>query len=503
MENTYTHEDKNSGYFTVFSCLIFLVMASLILIGLSGIMLYQGRSKANLVQVGALEHLAANYDKELWDRYGLLFLDPRMEAHLEEKTKEYYAAFFQSTERKNGSYSLLALRLEEADILTFGTMEEQDFRYFTTQVKKLMQYEGVKDTVLNLLQKETEETKEQLDQVDDVKDTLDKKDAAIQELPDTNTEVVPETSDSVDQAEAAQTAQTRNPVKTLKSIIKGGLFSYVTQDKKISNNQISPSNLPSGAKKEAKLNVGGMSFSDLSDFRKLLESKEVGSGVDKIAEKGMLALYLEKYFNYYEREEKIQDTALQYEMEYVLGGNLSDAENLEYVVNRLILLRFCCNAVYAFQDTELNAEAMTMATAMVGFTGTAPLIEAAKYTILSAVSLLEAIEDTKRLLQGENISLLKDKSNFRWSVAGKIEKPAETKGISYEKYLMILFLLSGKQKKALLRMQDVMQVNIEKVEPGFLIHNLRAGISLSATVSQKVPFLSGTYEFQTKNQYTY
>lgn len=503
MENTYTHEEKNGGYFTVFSCLIFLVMASLIMVCLGGILLYQGKSKASLVQVGALEHLAANYDKELWNRYGLLFLDPRMEAHLEEKTKEYYNTCFRETKEKTISYSLLDLRLEEMDVQTFGTMQEQQFRYFTTQIKKLIQYEGTKDAVLGLLQKEAEETKEQIGKVDDLKTTLEEKDAAIQELPEKGAEVVPEISDSADLAEAAQTAQTRNPVKTLASILKGGLFSYVTQEKKISKNQISPSNLPSGVKKEAKLKIGGMSFSELSDFRKLMESQEVGNGIGKISEKGMLAFYLKKYFNYYERKDPLEDTALQYEIEYIMGGNLTDDENLEYVVNRLILLRFCCNALYAFQDTELGSEAMTLATAIVGFTGTAPLIEGAKYTILSAVSLLEAIEDTKRLLDGENISLLKDQSSFRWSVTGKKEKPAEMGGFDYEKYLMILFLLSGNQKEQMLRMQDMMQVNIEKTEPGFLIHNVRAGICLSTKVSQRVPFIPGSYEFQIENQYTY
>lgn len=503
MENPYTHEENNGGYFTVFSCLIFLVMASLILACISGISIYQGKSKATLVQVGTLEHLAANYDKELLDRYGLFFLDPRMEAHLEEKTKEYYSTCFQNADEDRASYSLIHLRLEETDIRTFGTMQEQEFRYFTTQIKELMQYEGVKDAVLELLQKEVEDTKEQLDKVDDLKDTLDETDAAMKELSEKDTEVVPETSDSVEQTEAVQNAQTRSPVKTLASILKGGLFSYVTQEKEISKNQISPSNLPSGAKEETKLNVGSMSFSDLSDFRSLMESQEVGNVIDKITEKGVLALYLEKYFNYYEKQDQAEDTVLQYELEYVLGGNQSDEENLEYVVNRLILLRFCCNAIYAFQDTQLKGEAMTLATAMVGFTGTAPLIEATKYTILSAVSLLEAIEDTKRLLAGETISLMKNKSNFRWSVTGKTEKPAETKGFSYEKYLQILFFLSGKEEKQMLRMQDIMQVNIEKKEPGFLIHNLRCGIFLSTKVSQSLSFMPGTYEFQIENQYTY
>lgn len=503
MEKTYTHDEINGGYFTVFSCLIFLAMASLILVCLSGILLYQGKSKASYVQAGALEHIAANYDKELLERYHLFFLDPRMEAHLEEKTRAYYETCFQYETEKISGNPLHFLRLEHLQIETFGTMQEQNFRYFFAQMKEIMKYEATLDILLQVLQGNAEDTKGQLDKVDDLKDTLDEKDAAVQELPEENTEAVPETSYSVEQAEAVTNAQKSNPVKTLSSVLKSGLLSYVMDGKEISKNKISPSNLPSGTTKGEKLNLAGMSFSKLSDFRTLMESQEVGKKISGWSEKGMLAIYMEKYFNHYGKKEKIEDTVLEYEMEYILGGNAMDKENLEYVVNRLVLLRFCFNAIYAYQDPELKSEALTLATAMVGFTGSAPVVEAARYTILSAVSLLEATEDVKRLLAGEKVGILKNKENFHWSVTGITAKGKEKDGLSYETYLMLLFLLSGKQEKNLLRMQDLMQVNIQKEEPGFLIHNLRAGIKLSTTVTQQVFFLPGTYEFQSKDSYCY
>ena len=136
MEKTYTQE--NGGYFTLFSCLIFLVMASLLLLCLDGILLYQGKSKSNLAQAGALEHLAANYDKALWNRYQLFFLDPRAEAHLTDFGEEYYEELFRWNEKSLGGSHLLNLRLQELKIETFGTMEEQEYRYFLAQIEETM-----------------------------------------------------------------------------------------------------------------------------------------------------------------------------------------------------------------------------------------------------------------------------------------------------------------------------------------------------------------------------
>ncbi len=503
MKKTYTHDEIEGGYFTVFSCLIFLVMATLIFTCLGGVLLYQGKSKTNYVQVGALEHLAANYDRELLERYHLFFLDPRMDAHMEEKTKAYYETCFSRAAGKMVGTPLHFLRLEDLQIATFGTMQEQNYRYFTTQVKEYLKYEVTTDALLQTLQGNATDTKTQLDKVDGLKETLDEKDAAVQELPEENTESVPETSYSVEQAEAVTNAQKSNPVKTLASIMKGGLLSYVTEGKEISKNKISSSCLPSGTPKGEKMNLAGMSFSKLSDFRTLMESQEVGKETSTWSEKGMLAIYMEKCFPCYGKKEKFEDTVLNYEMEYILGGNTTDEENLEYVMQRLILLRFCFNAIYAYQDVELNEEALVLATAMSGFTGSAVIVEATKYTILSAVSLLEAIEDVKRLLAGEKIGILKNKGNFRWSVKGMRENGKEKEGLTYETYLMLLFLLSGKQEQNILRMQDLMQVNIQKKKPGFMVHNLRAGVALQTTVTQKVSFLPGTYEFQSKKTYQY
>ena len=81
-----------------------------------------------------------------------------------------------------------------------------------------------------------------------------------------------------------------------------------------------------------------------------------------------------------------RNTKLLYEIEYILGGQYSDKENLEYVVNRLVLLRFALNSAYAFGNEELRAQALSMAAMLTGITGTPEFIEAVRYIILAAVN---------------------------------------------------------------------------------------------------------------------
>ena len=53
--------------------------------------------------------------------------------------------------------------------------------------------------------------------------------------------------------------------------------------------------------------------------------------------------------------------ALDYELEYILGGKESDRENLEAVANKLVLLRFVPNYLYLQTNSTRQAEARAAA----------------------------------------------------------------------------------------------------------------------------------------------
>ena len=161
-----------------------------------------------------------------------------------------------------------------------------------------------------------------------------------------------------------------------------------------------------------------------------------------------------------------EDTALDYEVEYILGGKDSDVGNLKVVVNRIVALRSSLNFISILQDSEKKNEAYALATAMVGFTGMPLLITAFQMLILTAWSTAEAITDVKALLEGEKVPTIKSASQWNLSIEGfknftgkDIETVSYESGLDYEDYLRVLLAMQGKQKQYY-RTMDVIQLNM-------------------------------------------
>lgn len=172
---------------------------------------------------------------------------------------------------------------------------------------------------------------------------------------------------------------------------------------------------------------------------------------------------LEHFGNAVETKE---DTALDYEVEYILGGKDSDVGNLKVVVNRIVALRSSLNFISILQDSAKKNEAYTLATAMVGFTGMPLLITAFQILILTAWSMAEAVTDVKALLEGEKVPTIKNSTQWNLSIedfknfTGKdIETVSYESGLEYEDYLRVLLAMQGKQKQYY-RTMDVIQLNM-------------------------------------------
>ena len=62
-------------------------------------------------------------------------------------------------------------------------------------------------------------------------------------------------------------------------------------------------------------------------------------------------------------ESKSDSRNLDYEIEYLIGGNETDEENLKDVVGKLLLVRMGLNYTYLMTDMGRQGEAETMAAA--------------------------------------------------------------------------------------------------------------------------------------------
>lgn len=291
-----------------------------------------------------------------------------------------------------------------------------------------------------------------------------------------------------DYSDIATTEEAKNPLKTLKEAAGQSVLKLVVPNiKELSKNKIVQgdqlANQYLGEKKEG--------LSSLLDFVQNLEGEEGGKGLfEELLDNGIKEFdwsslsstanvflvneYINQQFHNYTSEERKENLALNYELEYILTGHNNDRKNLETVVNRLVLWRTVLNFVSILSDREKGEQAGAAATALAGITGMEPLIQAAKTLILIVWSFDEALVDVAALLRNQSVVALKSGKQFQMKfsdlfciTADTIEKKAKQikkeKDFSlfYEDYLN-LFLLIGEKQRIYYRAMDLIQENIRR-----------------------------------------
>lgn len=218
----------------------------------------------------------------------------------------------------------------------------------------------------------------------------------------------------------------------------------------------------------------------------------------------------------------LDDTALDYEVEYIIGGNDSDLANLKVVVNELVALRSGLNFISILKDSAKKNEAYTLATAMVGFTGMPLLITVFQMLILTAWSAAEAITDVKSLLDGQKVPTIKSSAQWNLSIedfknfTGKnLESTSYESGLEYEDYLRVLLAVQGRQKQYF-RTMDMIQADMCLNEnEDFRLEECIVGVQICAQytaaqlftsfgfVSSNLESSGGTYSFSIEQFYEY
>ena len=251
----------------------------------------------------------------------------------------------------------------------------------------------------------------------------------------------------------------------------------------------------------------------------LLESADEDSGLSAIAEllengleaggrKFLSAAYMVHHFKSFADKSVKGDTVLEYELEYILSGFMTDKANLSAAATKIMLLRLALCTVYTMSNSKLRAQAGALAASIVGFTGLPFLITIVKYLILFLWAAAQAVIETAAIMRGKKVPVIPNDKSFCLTLA---ELPAFASLVSekadnfnesevyldYENYLLVLLLLEG-QKTQAARAMDIIQENIRyKYDEDFLISNAVTGFSCDAVFEAPVVFskvLSGLWE---------
>ena len=232
-------------------------------------------------------------------------------------------------------------------------------------------------------------------------------------------------------------------LSTVADLIDGGVLAYVMDD--ISEKTIETEDLPS----ESEDTSGSETEESLTD-----------ATLNKV----IFGQYVLDHFG--NAVETKDDTALDYEVEYIIAGKDSDVANMKVIAAEITALRSTLNFISILKDTQKKAEAETLAAAMVGFTGMPLLIKAFQMLILSAWSAAEAVTDVKSLLEGEKVATIKASDEWNLSIdafknftGSGLEAFSCERGLEYEDYLRVLLAMQNRQKQYF-RTMDMIQADM-------------------------------------------
>lgn len=161
--------------------------------------------------------------------------------------------------------------------------------------------------------------------------------------------------------------------------------------------------------------------------------------------------------------EKKPDSVCDYEVEYCIVGDSSDAKNLEGVLNRILLLREALNAASLAADTARMSEieaASELISALLVNPESAPAIN----TIIFLLWIYaESIADLRGLVEGKRVPVIKTEDQWQTGMSAVfgsyIITENDDNGLNYKDYLR-LFLLTQEKEELTLRAADLMEINI-------------------------------------------
>lgn len=466
---------RDEGQITVFLALVFLVMLGVSLCVLEGMYSFMTSSLAEDAVKGAGNYVLANYDRPLFDRYHLFFLDPRERFVMEEDGKEYLDGYV-------GQRSFFRFSPESLTVTEERTAVEEDGLYVKHQIREWMKYreiaragESLKelfstadetrkgsalartdmDQAQGAIEKEKQESGSGADsaggsssqsgsgsgadsaggsgsqsgsgsgadsaggsgsQSGSVSGTGGSDGAAAGD-----TGGLPADTGNPDNPEETSAGESGLQWKEIKEMLdmitQSGILLYVTDDVgALSNQELSVEGLPSESRSAdrdaADFFSGALSFLDVSEWKKLLSGLQVEKwDSSALVDEFYLLAYAEENFASYVRS-PARESALQYETEYLIAGKASDRENLKAVANRILGLRFLANYVYLSGSSEWKAASGSAAAALTGLLGFPQAKKAVEVLLTAAVSFGESMLDVHALFAGEKVPIMKDASTW-------------------------------------------------------------------------------------------
>ena len=439
---------RTKGYITIFVSLCMSGLLCLCLMLIEGVRRSTIRLEGGIVADIAMESVLAEYHRELLTQYNLFYVDSsygtkvpdyksveeRLSYYLEKNTAYHEELVLDALYR-----DFLAMEFRDTELTKVGLATDNAgyglARAAVAAVKDdigISYLEGILDWIEGVqnggylngdLEKESYEAKKQMQEYAD-------KEVSLSEEEWVAFDVVSPTK-IVDNMQA-----------------KGILWWVIPEDKQVSAQSIDRGQYVSG---RGTLNQGnGARQEKLSIMERLLFQE-----------------YLLRYTGRYGKEK--ENGLLSYQTEYLIGGKSADRDNLAVVAGRICGIRQVANIAHLMSDEEKRAlidGAALLISAGLLIPEAEPVLDGA---ITLAWAYLESVYDTKVLLSGGKVPLIKNESSWHydlssiWSGPAEGEATGQGEGRSYEDYLRVLMFLQN-QETLIARFMDVVEMDIRLTE---------------------------------------
>ncbi len=433
------HGRTISGSITVFASLSLMLVASFLLALLEcarvkGLEAYSGMQREN-----ALESLLSEYDRDLFDRYGIFLLDggygtgtiqfAQINGRLLETSQKNLRpdkVKYLLHETQN-FYQMDVAQAEVEQYLLATDYNGAPFRAMAVQSMK-MRYP------IELLQTLSDQLQQSERAMNEARTSQTSMDQAEQQIENAKRQAAEQAAASAANGEAAPPpAQIpENPMDIIKSIKKADILTLVVpQGMMISTKQIEGENT--------------------LEHRHLVQGNEPWEYTGEWYDAILYQQFLQTQFGCFTAG-CASGGALDYELEYIQSGKTSDRANLKGVVYALLLLREGANYLYLQSDQVKQAQAYELAGLIASALAIAPATPLLAQGILAAWAYAESILDVRTLLSGGRIPWMKtadswssDLSGIGTLLAGNAQAASTKQGEDYQGYLQkLLYLKSAK-----------------------------------------------------------
>lgn len=473
---------KRSGYMTVYLALITGILLSLILAVLEAARIGTIRMHIECCADMALDSALAQYHREMLHQYELFFIDTSYGTadpsfhRTEEQIRDYMEKNVRPQEEFSIPFAkdLTGLATDGVQLLRAGVATDDGgevLKYHVVQYMKDISGISAAEKILGCGQNmERLQGRDMEAEWDAAEESMKEEIIHKKRLRDEDWDgEVPET-----------------PSDAVRATRGEGILGTAAQGMKLSAAAVSGNSRPS----VRHLNRG----TGLSDSK---------SPTDGIINDGLLYAYILDKCGFFGQEK--ENSALSYEVEYILQQNAADKENLKKTLQELLLIREASNVSFLF-GSSLRSQAAQAASVIAALLLMPEVEEAIEAVILFAWAYAESVKDIRILLKGGRVAL--SKSSGTWNTPfsqlltyrSHLDSWHDTQdGWSYKEYLGALLFCHGSQK-AVNGLMDVMESDIRKTagNRNFRIDGLIDGMEAEIAVTGRY---GGTFQITRVYEY--